>query len=311
MQELVPSPMTYGSNVKFTRSFVYPSDVLPTEVFSAKLNLVLWQWKKQEIYSFLFEETLLPRVNILSDLVPRVTSLAWSSQGMVHPNRCLLAMISSAGAIDILLKDDSEWFSACDIHSHWSRIVQEEFPDSDFGTMGSEQFKYQIRRLQAVAVTWSDLKISIYDKSYSFFVIAYRSSDILIWKIPAVIDHSREVIPTVDLRTNLNTKIKIDVMEWITVTQNKYLIVIGLFNGTIVGLVIEDSHGNMSSKQIEIYAEEDLIRISSIKSILLSEDEIRLVICKGAFLFVMTIDSEGKILNNLYYQVPAFSITGL
>ncbi|XP_051155751.1 uncharacterized protein LOC127278203 [Leptopilina boulardi] len=304
--ELVPSPMTYGSSVKFSRSFVYPSDVLPTDTFTSQLNLMLWQWTRQEIYSFLLEETLIPRMNVITDLVPKVLFLAWSSQGMVHPSKCLLAMISSAGAVDILLKDDCEWFSACDIHSHWLRIVTEEFPDNNFGTLKSEQFKYYIRRLQAVAITWSQL----YEESYSYFVVAYRSSDLLVWKIPAVIDHSREVIPTVALRTNLNLNTKIDLMEWIKIDRNKCLIVMTLFNGTIIGLIVDDIQGNVTSKQIEIYSEEDLVRISSIKCILFAEGEIRLVICKSTFLFIITIDSTGKILNNMYFQVPAFSITG-
>lgn len=304
--ELVPSPMTYGSSVKFSRSFVYPSDVLPTDAFTAQLNLILWQWKKEDIYSFLLEETLVPRMNVMTEVVPKVVSLKWSSQGMVHPSKCLLSMISSAGAVDILLKDDCEWFSACDIHSHWLRIVNEEFPDKNFGNLGSEEFKSHIRRLQAVAIAWSNL----YENSYSYFVVAYRSGDLLVWKIPAVTDHGREVIPTVTLRTNLNLKIKIDITEWINIDRNNCLIVMGLFNGTIIALVVSDLQGNVTSKKIEIYSEEDLVRISSLKCILLEENKIRLVICKSTFLFVMTIDNTGEILNSMHYQFPAFSITG-
>ena len=300
--------MTYGSAVKFSRTFIYPSDVLPTDPFSSRVNSIIWKCKKEDIYSFLLEEILLPRVNVISDLVPKIVSLSWSPQGMLHPCRCLLGMISSAGAVDILLKDDNEWFSACDLQSHWLRTVSQEFPE-DYSMVSSQELRSHIRRLQAVAITWSDLKNSI-EESFSYFVVAYRSTDILVWRIPAVIDHSREVIPTVALRTNLNINAKIDVLEWISISHNKNLVVVGFSNGKIHGLILEVSQGQIKSKNIEIYTEEDLIKVSSIKCILKSEDEVRLVVAKSTFLLVIHIDSEGKKLSDYCYRVPAFSITG-
>ena len=300
--------MSYGSSVKFSRSFVYPSDVLPTEVFSQKVNSILWKLKKEEIYSFLLEEILLPRVNVISDLVPKVVFVAWSHQGMLHPSKCLLGMISSAGAVDVLLKDGIEWFSACDLQCHWLRIVVEGFP-SNLTAMTSEQIKSHIRRLQAVAISWSNLKTNM-DHSFSYFIVAYRSTDILIWRIPAVMDHSRQVIPTVALRTNLNINIRIDILKWISITGTKNLIVMGLSNGKIQGLLFEESQGKVFWNIIEIYTEEDLIKVTSIKFCFCSEKEIRLFISKSTFLIVIRVDSEGNKLEDYCYQVPAFSITG-
>ncbi|XP_033207538.1 uncharacterized protein LOC117167060 isoform X2 [Belonocnema kinseyi] len=301
--------MTYGSAVKFSRTFIYPSDVLPTDAFTTQVNSVIWRCKREEIYTFLLEEILLPRLNIISDLVPKVVSVAWSPQGMLHPCRCLLGMISSAGAVDILLEDNHEWFSVCDLQSYWLRNVIQGFPES-YSMVSSQELRSHIRRLQAVAITWSDMETSM-EESYSYFVVAYRSSDIIVWRIPAVMDHSLEVIPTVALRTNLNISVKIDVLEWISISNKKSLVVIGFSNGKIYGLILEVSQGQISSTNIEIYTEEDLIKVSCIECILKSQKEVRLVVAKSTFLFVIHIDLDGKKLSHYCYRVPAFSITGL
>ncbi|KAK2580547.1 hypothetical protein KPH14_007680 [Odynerus spinipes] len=195
--ELIPSPISPHPTIKFSRSFIYPSDILPTSAFINEVTSLICNTKRRELYSLLMEAALVPKINDVTDILPKIISVCWSPENLIHPSKCMLAIITSVGAVELLHQVSTNWFSICDLSSVWLRTIQDDIKSkfSDYQNKESHFTKIQenLRRLQACAMTWSEL-FKLDNTYYAYFVTAFRSSEIVIWKIPKLFDFSEKNI---------------------------------------------------------------------------------------------------------------------
>jgi hypothetical protein len=225
--------------IKFARSFVCPSDTLPAHAFINQVDSFIWNLDREAIYSLLMEEAIIPKLDSVNDTILRIAKVAWSPKNLISPNQCVLAILTVAGAVELLHKVSNEWYSICDISSLQLKIVQDEIK-SKLDKCKRLNNRYaiiteSIRQLQACSMTWSEL-FKVKEIFFTYFSIAYRSGDISIWKIFRISNFSESLQPVLVSKINLDTAVKINVLCWITIDTKEHLLVVGCFDGQIYGI---------------------------------------------------------------------------
>ncbi|XP_012263009.2 uncharacterized protein LOC105690074 [Athalia rosae] len=310
--ELMPAPTSQYPNVNFARSFVNPSEILPAQKFEEEVDSILWNLEKRELYLLLMEEALTPTINGAKDLEPKITSLAWSPWCLMNPNKCLLATVTSAGAIDILFEVSRNWYSACDLSKVWFNEICKESEDTEakLKKASPAELRKYLRGLQATAITWSELYKS--EKNYfAYLVTAYRNSEIAVWCVPAISCTTWELKPSIVFKTSVSCKTKINTMKWVSLDK-KVLIILGYFDGNVDGIIIDFVDDNLGNhKMTKYWANTDHIPVNCINIWKTAEHGTQVVICKGFFLCTFRLLSDGTVQDIEVVQVPGFSITGL
>ncbi|KAK0158112.1 hypothetical protein PV328_009157 [Microctonus aethiopoides] len=306
--ELQPNILCGNPTAKFKRSFIYASSHLPCQPFIPIIDSLINNFDRENLYLAMLEEALSPKLADKDHIIPRIIAVSWSPIKLVKPSKCLLATVTSAGAIDLALKLGNNWYSICNLSVLWWNVIKNEFDfnmnNIDVHSLNAEIFKYNLRRLQGTAVTWSELYSDDFSIPFSYIVTTYRSCDLVIWKITRVSEFPTEVESTIIYRTRFESQTKITKLLWISVDKKRYLIVIGFFDGQIYCL-------NDKAEKKCISNIVDNIPISDVKKFSHVNDEINVIIIKNSFHIVITLDCEGNLLKQKHIQLPGFSITGL
>ncbi|CAL1673295.1 unnamed protein product [Lasius platythorax] len=286
--ELQPSPMSPDSTIKFARSFIYPSESLPAYAFVNKTDSLIWNLEHEDIYSILMEETITPMLDGVNDIVHKIVNTMWSPKNLISPSQCVLAILTAAGSVELLHKVFNEWYSICDVSSLRLKDVQDKIKSNLSKCKKSNRHAViteNMRQLQACAMTWSEL-FKIGKASFAYFSVAYHSGDILIWKIPRISNFTESLQPVLIGKIDLNTAVKINVLCWITINTNEYLLVVGYFDGRICGVKLTCD---------------------------VSQDEsnVKILAAKGTFLLLLCIDLTGILKSMQYLQVQGLNISGI
>ncbi|XP_047365203.1 uncharacterized protein LOC124955181 isoform X1 [Vespa velutina] len=313
--ELIPSPMNPQPNIKFSRSFIYASDILPAYAFINEITSLTWNIKRREVYALLMEAALVPKIDDATNILPKIVRVSWSPENLIHPSKCMLAIITSVGAVELLHQVLRNWFSICDISSIWLQTVEDNIK-SNFDSCKNEESRFtkiqeNLRQLQACAMTWSEL-FKLEDTYYAYFVTAFRSSDIVIWKIHKVSDSSKNMKPIIISRIKLNMNTKINVLLWCTIKPNTYLIIIGCCNGQIQGILYSNNNKCFENTSIEkYYTYPDRVSVNSLLMVSQNENRIQFIACKGFFLLLFGLTIMGKLMYTHYLQIEGFTISGI
>ncbi|XP_034940320.1 uncharacterized protein [Chelonus insularis] len=312
--ELQPNPLCVQPIAKFKRSFIYASSFLPCEPFLPVINRVINHFDKEDLYLFMLEVALTPKLDERNEQNPRIVAAAWSPKKLVNPSKCLLVTITSTGAVDLTCKVGNKWYSVYNLSFRWWKIIENELEfkteNIQVNSVDAESFKKNLRRLLGTTVTWSEL----FDKStvFCYLVTAYRSCDLVIWKIMRLAELSMKVEPIIAYRTAFDTEVKITQLLWITLSDNKYLIIIGFFDGKIYGLYITETDDCITQKSIYKYEPNaDHISVNYLKEFSRSNNEINIIVIKNFFFIVMTLNHEGKFVKQQHIQLTSLSISGL
>ncbi|KAL6438942.1 hypothetical protein ACFW04_003766 [Cataglyphis niger] len=312
--ELEPSPMSPNSMIKFARSFIYPSEKLPAHAFADKIDSLIWNdLERADIYSVLMEETITPKLDGINDIAYRIVNTTWSPKNLISPGQCVLAILTAAGAIELLHKIFNEWYSICDISSLRLNNIQDEII-SNLNKCKKSNNKYALitesmRQLQACAMTWSEL-FKTEEASFAYFSVAYRSGDILIWKIPRISNFTESLLPIFIGKIDLNTTVKINVLCWITVNTNEYLLVVGYFDGQICGVKLTCDDG-LQIASIEKYITPNHIPINYLHIVSQDDSSVKILAIKGTFLLLLHINLTGTLKSMQHLQVQGFNISGI
>lgn len=314
MQELEPSPMSPNSTIKFARSFIYPSEKLPAHAFADKIDSLIWNdLERGDIYSVLMEETITPKLDGINDIAYRIVNTTWSPKNLISPSQCVLAILTAAGAVELLHKIFNEWYSICDISSLRLNNIQDEII-SNLNKCKKSNNKYALitesmRQLQACAMTWSEL-FKTEEASFAYFSVAYRSGDILIWKIPRISNFTESLLPILIGKIDLNTTVKINVLCWITVNTNEHLLVVGYFDGQICGVKLTCVNG-LQIVSIEKYIASNRIPINYLHIVSQDDSSVKILAIKGTFLLLLYINLTGTLESMQHLQVQGFNISGM
>ncbi|XP_015175489.1 PREDICTED: uncharacterized protein LOC107065906 [Polistes dominula] len=315
--ELIPSMKEHQPDVTFSWSFIYPSDFLPAYAFINEVTSLAWNIKRREIYSLLMEGALAPKINDASDVLPRIIDVSWSPENLIHPRKSIVAIITSVGAVEIAHKlyDVRNWYSLSNISSIWLQTIEDSIK-TDLSNCKHEESRFtsiqqNLRRLQACAMTWSEL-FRLENTCYAYFVTAFRSSEIVIWKIDQVTDSTENVTPTMISKENLNMNTKINVLLWYTIKSKKYLIIIGCCNGQIKGLLYTgDNKCLEKTGEEKYYNNSDLIVVQSLTMVSQNENGMQFIACKSYFILLFGLTKTGKLMSSHYLQTEGFSISGI
>ncbi|KAI4500184.1 hypothetical protein M0802_004601 [Mischocyttarus mexicanus] len=316
--ELVPSIKSPQSNAIFSWSFVYPSDILPAYAFINEINSLTRNIERREIYSLLLEVSLTPKIKGANEVIPRIVDVAWSPENLIHPRKSILAIITSVGAVELLHKiyRIRNWYSICDLSSIWLRTVEDSIK-TNLDNCKNEKSRFvtiqrNLRRLQACAMTWSEL-FKLDNTYYAYLVTAYRSSDIAIWKINQITHSTMEKeTPTIVSSVNLNMDTRINVLLWFTIKPNQYLIIIGCCTGQIHGLLYTSDNNNLINIGREIYYDySDRILVKSLLTVSQNENQMQFIACKTNFILLFGLTRMGKLMSTHFLQIEGFPISGI
>ncbi|XP_043505887.1 uncharacterized protein LOC122526509 [Polistes fuscatus] len=315
--ELVPTLKDHQPNATFSWSFIYASDYLPAYAFINEINSLTWNIKRREIYSLLIEAALVPKINDATDVLPKIIDVSWSPENLIHPRKSMLAIVTSVGAVELLHKiyNVRNWYSLCNISSIWLQTIEDSIK-SNFNKCEKEESRFisiqeNLRRLQACATTWSEL-FKLENTYYAYFVTAFRSSDIVIWKIDQVTHSTENVTPTIISKVHLNMNTKINVLLWCTIKPNTYLIIIGCCNGQIQGLLYNGDNKCLENTGVEKYYNySDHIVVKSLLMVSQNENGMQFIACKTFFILLFGLTNTGKLMSKHYLQIEGFSISGI
>lgn len=265
---------------------------------------------REELYSFIIEESMTPKLSNVKEMVPKIVDLAWSPKDLIHPSKCLIAILTSAGAVIIACKICRDWYPVYDLSSLRYNIIEqrinEELEENKNNSASFETFKVYMKALQASCFTWSK-----FFADFAYFVVAYLNGDIIIYKILKVFDYNKIVNPKIVGIIRLNESVKMNVLNWITIDTKKHLIIIGYFDGRIYGLNVEEHDGNFELMFIEKYYDyTDRIAINAIKIFPQSDLNINVLIAKGYYLFLLCFKENGTLRSMQHLQLEGFMISG-
>lgn len=311
---LEPSPMSPSPVVKFARSFVYPTDVLPAYAFLNEIDSLIWNLEHEQLYSLLMEEAITPKLDSVNDTILRIVKVAWSPKNLISPSQCVLAILTAAGAIELLHKVSNEWYTICNMSHLWLNTVQDEIKSNLIKCKKSNR-QYAIitesmRQLQACSMTWSEL-LEIDKVSFAFFSVAYRSGDISIWKVPRISDHTTILKPVLVGRINLNITVKVNVLCWVTFNVNEYLLLVGLFDGQIYGVKLKCEDNNLRIILIQRYIDPDHLTVNYLHLVNKVKSNMQILAVKGSSLLLLCINRTGILGSIQHLQVEGFNITGI
>ncbi|XP_011502170.1 PREDICTED: uncharacterized protein LOC105365651 [Ceratosolen solmsi marchali] len=316
--EVIPAPMQTNPILKLSRSFIYTSEALPGEIYMKNILDEIFEWKKEDIYSFLMHDYYTPNFPKALKMTPEIVDVFWSPKNLLHSHKCLLAIVTSAGAVELALEVDQNWISIFDFVSLWAPAINEELKIEKGKTkVDAGCLKMQLNRLIVTTVTWSPIYSEFSDSCFAYLVTAHRNSEIVIWKIHRVIND----IISIDVKINVelklkkkltNESIKINNLLWIHLNQQNYLLIIGFFNGQIGALKLQTLENEIAFESYSVsYDEADNIPVDFIHVLEKTDLFIKLVVIKGMYLLILTLDFHGKMINTKFISSPGFSITGV
>lgn len=303
--------------VKFSRSFVNSSDILPAYAFISEIESLVWKLDREEIHSLLMEEAITPKLAGVSDAVLRVIKVEWSPKNLISPNQCALAILTGVGAVELLHKVSNEWYSICDISALRLDDVQNDIKSSLNTCMNSldninkySTITNSMRKLQACSMTWSQL-FTVEEISFAYFVVAYRDGVILVWKIPKVTDYTVSLRPTLICKIDLKITVKINTLCWININENEHLLIVGYINGRICGIKLMCNVEKLEIESIQKYTDDDRIAINYFHLIHKDKSHIKILAVKGIHVLLLCINLAGLLTSMRHLRTKGFNITGM
>jgi hypothetical protein len=303
--------------LNLSRSFIYSPEALPGEIYMNDILDEIYNWKKEEVYSFLMQDSYTPNFPKALKMVPEIVDVCWSPKELLHSHKCLLAILTSSGAVELALEVDQNWISIFEFTNSWASVINEELKNIEKNKkLDAECLKMQLDRLLATTITWSPIYSKINDLCYAYLVTAHRNSEIVIWKIYKLINY----ISNDDIKVNVELKLKkklipesirINTLLWIHLDDHNYLLIIGFFNGQIGTHKLQAFDNEIiSGSYLVSYDNIDNIPVDFMHVLQQTPKWLELVVVKGMYLFIFTLDIHGKIINTKFISSPGFSITG-
>lgn len=305
--------MSFSPIVKFARSFIYASNISPAYEFVKEIDLIIWDLKHEQLYSLLMEEAVIPVLENVNNAIPKIVKVAWSPKNLISPSQCVLAILTTTGAIDLLHKVSNKWYSICDITSLWLNIVRDKIKCNLTNCKKTDNhYKIiveNIRRLLACSVTWSEL-FTRNQTYFTYLSVAYLNGEILIWKVPRISSFNTSLQPVVVGEIDLSIPVKINVLCWISLNMEEHLLIIGYYDGRICGVKLKCSDSSLQIGSTEKYIDPDRIPVEYLCVIFQDKTSVKIFAVKGIFLFLLCINWTGKLQSTQYLQADGFNITG-
>lgn len=262
-------------------------------------------------------ENYLPVYPKASKVVPEIVNFYWSPQNLLKPQKCMGALLTSSGAVEIVLQIDRIWITVHEFTPAWIQVVNEDFELIENNqTLDAKFFKQKLDRLFITTITWSSLQNEQSSKCYAFLVTGHRNSEIAVWKIYGASNDSLNEDMKLDVELKFKKKlieenVKISFLLWTELSEKNYYLIVGFHNGQIGVLKIQEFEGGLTSQFYStFYCDIDNIPVDSLNVLKLTGQWIEIVAVKGMYLIFFTLNMTGEMINMRYISSPGFSITG-
>lgn len=273
--------------------------------------------EREEMYAVLLEEVLTPSFEEKNSPKSRITSVVWSPLGLAKPEKCLCAILTSLGSVEILNKLGSNWSSMWNLTERWIKLVEAESKiepkvlaeSPERGTFWADH----LRRFLGTAANWSSIFQDRDGKNFAWLVVAFRSCEIVVAKVREVNElcepHEE---PRIVYKCRLKNKTRVERLLWITLEQGKsHVIIVGYADGRIHGLKLDEIEGKLEENRLLKYEDRpDLAKITSARLLSELDGNYLVLVTKSACLVALSLNREGECYGTKYLKIDAFSITG-
>ncbi|OXU26107.1 hypothetical protein TSAR_016781 [Trichomalopsis sarcophagae] len=317
--EIVPSATQASPILHLARSFFNAPEAMPCAQYEKYVLSNIFQWPKEEIYSYLLQDALTPTFPKALPATSDIVDVFWSPYRLLHPLECLLAAVTTTGAIQLVAQIDRTWISIYEFNAVLAENIEEDIQQLKRNKkIDSQALKEQLYRLLVTTATWSCLYQSPDKKCFAYLVTAQRSSEIAVWKVDQL---SKE---SIDLEANItgvqlkfikkvnSESIKINILLWVNLSDKSYLLFIGYFNGHIGVLKLEQLEEGLTASSCETcYSEDDGIPVDYLNLLQQTDDTLEILVIRGIYLIILVVDITGKFISMKFVASPGFSITGV
>ncbi|XP_058808131.1 uncharacterized protein LOC131673824 [Phymastichus coffea] len=315
--EIKPAPHQATPILNLSRSFINSPKAMPSKSYEDEIVSKIFDWKKENVYSFLKNDTYTPEFPKTKVLKPEIINVFWSPKGLLHPQKCLLAVLTSAGSLEITVQIEKNWFLIHELSKDWFKIIDEDFKSlRETVIIDAACLKEQLNRLLVTNAAWSSLHHRGGSASFAYLVTAHRNAEIVIWKVHRVLADTVYIDTRINVEFKFRKKLtedssKINTMLWVDLGDNKYLLFVGFYNGQIGVLKLQEFEGGLTCSLYSVCFNEDRIIVNSMEILQQTSKQLELLAVKDRYLLILTVDIFGKMISMKFIMSPGFSITGV
>ncbi|KAJ8668844.1 hypothetical protein QAD02_000103 [Eretmocerus hayati] len=314
--DFVPSPMQANPVLNLLQTHINCPESTPGEMYAETIETKIFDWDSRDIRSFLMKPNFTPNFQYTLKASSNIVDVFWSPQDLLCPSRCLLAILTSHGVVELTVSIKHYWISIYDFSSEWIKTVNSDFQAIDSDNLDCKMISTQLERLQATSVAWSPLKTNCDDTPFAYLAIGHRNSEIVVWKIHQVTSDSISADSRLNVEMKFKKKVlpenlKINTMGWIHVDEGQYLLLIGFFDGQLGCLKLQEFEGGITCCPFIISHDADLSPVHDVQLLQQRSNNIEIIVTKEKHLCFLMLNGTGQTMHKEFTLIPGFSITGV
>ncbi|KAG8229489.1 hypothetical protein J437_LFUL010063 [Ladona fulva] len=271
--------------------------------------------EKEDYYETVANYSLSPNLENTEDSPPHPVQVAWSDKDMLAYNRCIFGSLTNYGLVTLHILRNSQWIVILNLSEEIIKLYEKDWDDHPSSPY--DQFftlKDRVSQVKSATICWSS-KFGKVNGWYSYFLTGQTNGDILVWKIPSVVNEEFQSEPKYLCRFNVDLK-RMCTLNWFSISPTKVVITVGDLKGIIklyeVTLEPKDPDKFIVKYLLDIWPESDNISVK--KVVCLGEGHnLRdkfFVAFKGNFLVVMSVSDDGALIDKTSRHMGGFNVVG-
>ncbi|KAL7305369.1 hypothetical protein TKK_0002113 [Trichogramma kaykai] len=282
-------------------SFIYARQEITTSSDDLDSSDEFFDLKRQDYLNTRFPDDC--------EMDNEIRDVFWSPKNLINPNQCMLAVITSDGVLELAAQADDEWISVHDFTTQWNQIIN---PSDDNESLAAH--KSNSNRLFCTTSAWSCCYKDNDQSNYAYFISAYESSEIAIWKVKGI--NSEDI--GLDLKMDIELKFKyklqntaiISALSWIEIDKDDYMLLVGFSDSHIDCLKINKHKSEILMSFCEpILNNSNYGPVNSIQLVEQKDNFIDVVVINECILSTLRINTKGNMISMKCATFP-FAITG-
>lgn len=287
------------------RSKISISQNFPAYYFGANVDELLPTLDDEEKYQMLVEGMLTPHID---ENVICVHQIRWSPR-FIHSSGCILGVLSNHGSLELSIKDVLNWTGVFDIGIEWKKHLTNVWSKKESSVAFSrELFLERFKQLRIVAFTWTH-NFVIEGKLHCILIAGHNDGQLTVWKLKQ--DPGLTVAFGNSVNSDLDTRIQS--LYWYPISNDTGWLIITTVDG-IVNLYTccwNETYTTLSVNYLStIWSERDHVLVSNLQ-LKSRQDDVIFVMSKERLVIVILLSQMGIILQQAYFRVTDYRVTGL
>ncbi|XP_058461282.1 uncharacterized protein LOC131436540 isoform X2 [Malaya genurostris] len=273
------------------------SKLKPTGRIATKESALYNNSTREERIKLMLDQTIIPNV---ATLYTNIVMAVASPPGILEDySSCLISHLTNLGQLTLhrLNKDSNEWVPYIDASAVWLAHIYDDRLVLNFDRMQS-----LVREALFTAFTWRNEVF----RQVAYIAAGTKSGKVVIFSLYSDSVRVEYVASASDAVRSL---------KWITVAEDRNLLLVGLLNGKIAALSFRTLPNSTVGEFLQlpdIWTEEDSLTVCHMQyEIDLANERILMLAVKGTHLLVFTTNLDGEIKSVAIQNMHNFMITGL